>query len=96
MNWEAIAGVVAAIISLLYAALKNHQTKQAGERAQELQDVLSGTRAAVAHKEEVIRELERTVIGSLPPGKLAERLNRLFAAGRSGETSTVPTSKPEA
>lgn len=97
MNYELLfalgtsAGAI--VLAFLYAGVARgaataDQYKVIAEQALKSADQSA---AAVSAKEEYVRELEKTVVGSLPPGKLVERLNLLFAAERSRAASTVPT-----
>jgi hypothetical protein len=95
-----VLGVVAGLVALafLYARAKvaaSHADtlKAANDRLKEL---LAAERSIIADKEQYIRDLEKTILGSLPAGKLAERLTRLFAAGGRGAPSAVLPGEPPA
>lgn len=96
MSWELWLGVggmtAAVVLGLLYGkarweAAQAHQYKLAAER---WKTVATSASTVIADKEDYIRELEKTVLGSLPPGKLVDRLNRMFPSSRRPGTSTVP------
>lgn len=99
MRWELLlaAGstVGALVLGFLYARalVGASKAKQYLLIAETLKTALSATRGVVAHKEEYIRELEKTVLGNLPASKLVERLNLLFAANRSRTAGSLPTPK---
>jgi hypothetical protein len=95
MNYElvgvlgAVGGIV--VLALLYvrAAAKAAQATNLELINTNLVASMRTTREIAANKEEYIRELEKAIIGSLPAGKLVERLNRMFAANRSRKASAV-------
>lgn len=95
-----VLGVLAALVTLafLYARAKVAASQAGTIKAanDHLKTLLAAERSIVADKEQYIRELEKTVLGSLPAGKLAERLSRMFAAGRSGAPGAVLPGKPPA
>ncbi len=101
MNYElllAAGGTLAVVVlAFLYARASNKAAlaDQLKTLSESLSTMLKGQRQVTADKEEYIRELEKTVIAGVPAGKLAERLNRLFAANRSGGApGKLPPSKP--
>lgn len=61
-----------------------------------LKELMVSQAGLLAEKEEYIRDLEKTVLRSLPAGKLAERLTKLFAAGGRREARAVPPVDPAA
>ena len=99
MSWELLVAAGSTVLALtmgfLYARarVEASKAKQYLLLAETMKTLLSASRDVVAHKEEYIRELEKTVIGSLPAGKLVDRLNRLFAASRSGTAGKLPPTK---
>ncbi len=100
MNWEtllAVAGTAGAVIlaiMLARAERKAAVSDQLGEIVGDLELTLAASKQVISNKEDYIRELEKTVLGSLPAGKLAERLNRMFSANRGESPDPVPTPKP--
>jgi hypothetical protein len=95
MNLELVLSLIvsagAVIMAFLYARTKTSQLEDAVE---DMGVVVEAQRDVLADKEEYIRELEKTVVGSLPAGELARRLNRLFAANRSRSSGALPAVKP--
>jgi hypothetical protein len=101
MNYElvgvlgALAGVVALAFLYARAAVKAKLVDQYKLISDGLLVTLKATRDITRGKEEYIRELEKTVLGSLPAGKLADRLNLLFASERGREAGAVlPAKRP--
>ncbi len=96
MNWQLVLSLLGSVgtvvLALLYAnaakgAAISDQVRAIAEHA--LASKIAADAVAAA-KEEYIRELEKTIIGSLSPGQLAQRLNILFASQVSRAPSTVP------
>lgn len=101
MNYELLlalgTSVGALVLAFLYARASKGAavTDQYKAIAKYSIAAADDARALAAAKEDYIRELEKTVVGSLPPGKLVDRLNLLFAAERTrGKASAVQTPKP--
>lgn len=96
MNYELLfalgTSAGALVLAFLYARAANGaaQTEQYKGVAEAAQRSAADMAKVAAAKELYIRELEKTVIGSLPAGKLAERLNRMFAHASGRAPSTVP------
>lgn len=90
----AVGGLV--VLALLYGRAKVAAASAGTLKAnnEHLKTLLEAERSIIAEKEQYIRELEKTILGSLPAGKLAERLSRMFAAGRSGAPSAVLPEQP--
>jgi hypothetical protein len=84
------------LMGILYAraAREAAYVEQLRPMIEALKVALKVARDAVALKEDYIRELEKHVLGSLPAGELANRLNKLFASNRSRAAGTVPPPKP--
>jgi FtsZ-interacting cell division protein ZipA len=97
MNWELlVAGgstLAALVVAFLWARAERRATFADSLKASldNLKTTLKASEAVVVHKEEYIRELEKTVLGNLPAGQLANRLTLLFTANRSGAAGFVPT-----
>ncbi len=100
MNWELLlnAGAVlsALVLAFLYAgaSVKASQVDQVRKVNEVLLTTSKSQRSVLVDKEDYIRELEKTVLGSLPASELATRLTRLFAANRSRAASQLPPAKP--
>jgi ParB-like chromosome segregation protein Spo0J len=100
VRWELLLSMAstagALVLAFLYARAraKAALVDQLRTIANHLADAAKAQRTVIAGKEEYIRELEKTVLGSLPAGKLADRLNRLFAGNRSRAADPVPPTKP--
>lgn len=100
MNYELLAAIGAVggcvVLAFLYARASTKATlvDQFTELNKGLGASLAVQRAITSAKEEYIRELEKTVLGSVPASQLAARLTLLFAAARGRQTSVVPASKP--
>lgn len=100
MSWElplamaTTAGVV--VLALLYARAASKASKAEGylALAEWQRKRLEQAKAVVVAKEDYIRALEKTVVGKLSPGELADRLNGLFAAEGRRAPSAVPTTVP--
>jgi hypothetical protein len=101
MSWQAILSIGSTLAALLMGFLYAKAAKGAAladglhKIATYQAERLKSHRDALAAKEQHIRELEQTVVGSLSPGELANRLNSLFgvAADRRA-TDAVPAGKP--
>lgn len=102
MDWSLIislgstAGVIALAFLYTRARVQAAQAAQYKRITGELLEVYKVNRTIIAGKEEYIRELEKTVLGSLPAGKLADRLNRMFAGTRDREAGPLSATKPSA
>src|SRR5690606_22755650 len=101
MNWEllvALGGTGAGLVMGFLYARARVQDAQAANLKVIADNLLAATKAqreVIADKEEYIRDLEKTVIGSLPAGQLANRLSLLFSSVRSREASAVlPAGRP--
>ncbi len=102
MSWDLVMAAIstcgAIVLALLYgrATAKAAYAEQLSTALAHVKTTLAASQGLVAHKEEYIRELEKTVLGSLPPGKLAERLTGLFKANRGGASGAMQPAKPPA
>jgi hypothetical protein len=102
MTWDLVMAAIstcgAIVLALLYgrATAKAAYAEQLKSALDHVKTTLAASQGLVAGKEEYIRELEKTVLGSLPAGKLAERLTGLFKANRGGAPGAVPAAKPAA
>jgi septum formation topological specificity factor MinE len=99
VNYElvGILGAVGSLVALAFlyarAASKAALVDQVELINGHLQSIIAAQRTVVRGKEEYIRELEKTVLGTLPPGKLVERLNLLFASERGRAPGAVQAAK---
>lgn len=96
MNYELLVAVASTlgvvVLAFFYAkAAKGAAATETYKRAADYA-VNHATKLGdlLAHNEEYTRELEKTVFGSLPAGKLADRLNRMFQKRASGAPGAVP------
>ena len=102
MNWELIlslAGTAGALVlAFLYARAERKAavSDQLATAVDGLKLTLEAAHTVLVNKEEYIRELEKTVLGSLPAGKLVDRLNLMFSACRNQSPGPLPTAKPTA
>jgi hypothetical protein len=102
VNWELIlAGgttLAALVMGFLYARAEVRAS--AADQYKLISDHLvtatKAQRLVIAEKEEYIRVLQQTVLGSVPPGKLVERLNRMFAVRSGGAANPLPAPQPPA
>ncbi len=98
MNWELILALgsvgAALVMGVLYAraARKAALVDQYKRYAEHMSTVLKSARQVVATKEKYIRELQRTLLGSMPASELVDRLGELFAEG-GREAGPVPPAK---
>jgi hypothetical protein len=96
MNYElfgvlgAVGGLVALAFLYARAASKASLVDQYATINDHLRAVVAAQTTVAADKEEYIRELQKVVLGSLPAGKLVERLNRLFATQSSRASGSLP------
>jgi hypothetical protein len=96
VNYELLFSLGAVGAAVVLAILYGRAAKGAAQTETYKRAAEFATRSAVelgqalAQREEYTRELEKTIIGSLPAGKLAERLNRVFAERAGRGASTVP------
>jgi len=93
-----VGGTGAALVMGFLYSRARVQAAQAANLKVIADNLLAATKAqrgVIADEEEYIRDLEKTVIGSLPAGQLANRLSLLFSSVRSREASTVlPAGRP--
>lgn len=96
MNWELLVAGGSTLAALVVAFLWARAERKASfadsltKNIEHLKATLNATQSAVVNKEAYILELEKTVLGTLPASKLAERLSLLFTANRSGAPGFVP------